>query len=170
MAARALVSRAGRCLGKFAVTTAVEEVDQQAKAEPDEETDPGDDGEAGHQSAAKDHGQKREQRDEWDFEAAGTVGIGAAEETDAEGNENEGEESADVGEVGGVSDVDDAGGNSNGEAGDPGGPVWSLKFRVDLGKELGEKAITGHRVPDAGLSVLEDEDGRDHAHERADDD
>ena len=38
------------------------------------------------------------------------------------------------------------------------------------GEDVGQQAVAGHGEPDARLAELEDEDGRDHADERAEED
>ena len=42
------------------------------------------------------------------------------------------------------------------------------KLRVDAAEDRGQQAVAGHGEPDARLAELEDEDGRDHAHQGAD--
>ena len=60
----------------------VEEVDREANGEPDEEADPGFEGQAQHQDKAKEDGENREEGDPGDAEAAGAVRLGAAEDDD----------------------------------------------------------------------------------------
>ena len=53
--------------------------------------------------------------------AAMAVRLAIAQDDDADGDQDEGEERADVGEVGEGADVEEAGGNGDDESGDPGG-------------------------------------------------
>src|SRR5271156_2374697 len=98
---------------------AVEDVDQQAEAEPEHEAQPGDYSEPEHEAAAEDDRDQREPRDKRDSERALAIGLPAAQDDHSQRNQNEGKERADVGEVGGISDVHQAGGNSYGETSDP---------------------------------------------------
>ena len=41
---------------------------------------------------------------------------------------------------------------------------------MNVGEDFGQKAVAGHGKPDTRLADLVDEDGRDHAHERAEQD
>ena len=93
---------------ELAAFAAVEEVDEQADDQPDEEADPGDGGEAGHQEDAEEGAQDRDDRAEGDAEAAVTAGIFGAEDDDADGDQNEGEECADVRHFGEGADVEEA--------------------------------------------------------------
>ena len=102
-----------------------------------------------------------------DAEAARTVGLALAQDEHGDGHENEGEKGADVREVGERADVKNAGGNGDEDAGDPGGDVGRAEFGMHAGKGGREQAVARHGEPDAGLAELENEDRRDHAHQRA---
>ena len=103
-------------------------------------------------------------------ETAAAVRVAITQDDDADGDEDEGEEGADVGKVGESADVEEAGGNGDDDAGDPGGEGGRAEERMYVGEDFGQQAVAGHGEPDARLADLVDEDRRDHAHERAEQD
>jgi len=153
---------------EFAALAAIEEVDDEPDGDPDEEADPCHDLKPGHEEQAEDDAEDGEYWAEGDAEAALAVGFLVAKDEDAGGDEDEGEEGADVGEVGYGSDVEETGGDGDEEAGDPGGDGGCPVALVDPGKDGGQQAVAGHGEPDACLSDLEDEDGGDHAEDGSD--
>ena len=96
------------------------------------------------------------------------VGLAIAEDEHADGDQHKGEQGADVGQVGDGADVKQAGGNADDESRDPGGESRGAELGVDAAEDAGQQAVAGHGEPDAGLAELKDEDGRDHAQQRAD--
>src|ERR1035438_6104945 len=149
---------------------AVEEVDEQADGQPDEEAVPGDDGQAGHQQEAEDYAERRNDRAKGNAEAAAALRLADAQHDDADGNQNEGEECADVGEVGQGADVEETGGNGDRESRHPGGEGRGAEDWVDVREDLGQQAVAGHGEPDTGLSELIDEERREHSHDGAEED
>ena len=63
---------------------------------------------SGHQQEAKDDAECRRNGPAWDDETATAFGLTIAQHDDADGDEHEGEESADVGKVGEGADVEEA--------------------------------------------------------------
>src|SRR5581483_6488195 len=99
MTARPFLARV--TLGAFGRTelapiTAVKDVDDESDREPNDEANPCDQREAGHQPAAKHDGDDGKERNEWNLEAARTLRLAAAQKDYAEGHENEGEQGADI--------------------------------------------------------------------------
>ena len=161
----------GAHVRKIAALPAVDDVDDEADDEPDEEAHPGHD-RAARPSAATQKtmlrtGMTGPQRD---AESAMALGLAYAQDEHAGGDEHEGEERADVGEIGERADVEQAGGNGDDDPGDPCGDGGRAEARMDAGRRGGQQAVAGHGEPDARLADLEDQDGRDHAHDRADED
>ena len=131
---------------------AVEEVDDQADGEPDEEAHPGDDGQSGHEQEAEDHAERRNDGAEGNAEAAAAMRFAVAQHDDADGDEDEGEEGADVGEIGEGADVEEAGGDGHNESGHPGGEGRRAEDRVHIAEDFGQQAVAGHGEPDARLA------------------
>src|SRR5580698_46348 len=95
--------------GEFGAVTAVEEVDKEADDQPDDEAVPGDDGQASHEEEAEDDAENGNDESAGNDEAAMTVRLAEAKNDYADGDQDEGEEGADVGEIGEGSDVKEAG-------------------------------------------------------------
>ncbi len=91
------------------------------------------------------------------------VGLGAAQDQDADRDQDEGEEGADVGHFGEGAYVEEAGGDGDEYARDDGREGRGAEAGVDLREGVGEEAVAGHGEPDAGLAVLADHDGGQHA-------
>src|ERR1035437_5760749 len=91
--------------GELRPVAAVEEVDDQADDQPGEEANPCDDFKPHHEHDAKDDAQDREERAERSTEAAVALWLAITEDEHTDGNQDEGEEGADVGEIGDGSDV-----------------------------------------------------------------
>jgi len=157
----------GSWLIEFAAFAAVEVINDEADDEPDEEALPGAGGQAGHQQNTEDDAEYGEDGASGDAEAAVTLRLFAAEDEHADGYEDKGEERADVGELGEGANVKQAGWDGDENAGDPGGDGGCAKFFVDLGEHVRQQAVARHGEPNAGLAELEDEYGRDHANDGA---
>ena len=155
---------------ELGAVAAIEEVDDQAGEEPCEEGHPGHDFEAHHQDDAEEDAEDGEERAQRGAEAAMALRLAIAQDEHGDGDENKGEEGADVGEVGDGADVEQAGGDADDEAGNPCGHGGSAEAGMDAAEDGGQKAVAGHGEPDAGLSKLEDEDGGDHAEDGSDED
>ena len=100
---------------------------------------------------------------EGDAEAAAAGGVFVAEDDDADGDQDEGEEGADVRHLREGADVQQAGGDGDEDAGDPGGEGGGAELGVDARKDVGEELVAGHGEPDSRLTQLKDQNGTDHA-------
>src|ERR1043166_120899 len=85
---------------QFAVANAVEEVNHQADPEPNAKPDPCLSWQAEHERDAKNDAENRERRHHRHPKRPWPLRRGFAQHVDAEANQNEGEERADVGEIG----------------------------------------------------------------------
>src|SRR5258708_27781789 len=144
---------------ELAAGTAVENVDNQAQREPDKETDPGNHGQTGHQSCTKDNRYEREKGRERNPEAARSIRFFAAEKDHAQGNQNEGEKSTDVGQIGCITNIHEAGWDPHCDTSDPGGPMRSLVTPVDRTEDLWQQPVARHGKPNPGLPILENQQG-----------
>ena len=124
-------------------------------------------GKPGHQQEAEDHAERGDHGPAGDDETAAAFRLANAQDNDADRDQDEGEECADVGKVGEGADVEKAGRNGDQDARDPGGKRRRAEERMDVGEDLGQQAVAGHGEPDARLADLVDENRRDHAHEGA---
>ena len=99
--------RLGLALGplKLAVADAVQEIDEEARQQPGAEPDPRDLGQAVHQVEAEGDRDERRERDARRPELSLDLGPRPPQQDDADRDEDEGEERADVAEVGGFVDV-----------------------------------------------------------------
>ena len=88
----------------------VEEVNRQADGKPDEESDPGFEGQAEHEDEAEDDGEYGQKGNPGDAEAAGPFWLGPSEDEDPGAGQHECEEGSDVREIGEGADVKDASG------------------------------------------------------------
>src|SRR6185437_17018665 len=100
----------------------------------EEEADPGEDGQARHEQAAKQNAEDGKDGATGAAESAMAIGLAVTKDEDARRNEHEGEERTDVREVRERADVEQSRGNADDEARDPGGDVGSAEARVDFGK------------------------------------
>jgi len=160
----------GLGLVEFAAFAAVEVVDEEADDEPDEEADPGDRGEARHEESAEEDAQDGEERASRDAEAAMPVRLLVAQDEDADRDQDEGEESTDVGHFGEAADVEEARWDGDQDARDDGGEGRRAEARMDLAEGCGEQAVAGHGEPDARLAVLAHHDGGEHTEDGAEQD
>ncbi len=146
----------------------VGEVDDQADEQPDDHDNPGDEGEVGHEVDGREDAQQGNQRDERRLEGPVHVGVANTENPDACGNDGEGEEGADIDQfsqlVDGQEGRHDGGESTEGDGGNPGG----AEFGMDGGGPLGQEAILGHGVEDAGLAEEHDEHDGGEAEDSAD--
>jgi hypothetical protein len=62
-----------------------------------------------------------------------------AQDDDADGDQDEGEEGADVGHLGERADVEEAGGDGDEDAGDPGGEGRRAEARMDAAEASGSR-------------------------------
>src|SRR5664280_997067 len=147
---------------------AVEEIDKQASDEPGEEGRPCHDFKAHHEHDAEDDAEYRKQRPQRGAESAAAFRFAIAQAEDSDGDQYESEQSADVRKVRYSTDVEQTGGNADCESCDPGGEGRCAELRVDAAEDRWQQAVAGHGKPHARLAELEDEDGRNHAHERTD--
>ena len=103
-------------------------------------------------------------------EGAPAIRLAIAKDQDAAGDQREREQRADIGEVGERADVEKPGRNSDDEARHPSGKVRGAIVRMHAAEDARQQAVARHREPHARLSELKDQQGRDHAHERAEQD
>src|SRR5215471_11592669 len=97
--------------GELAAMTAVEEVDNQAKSKPAEETRPCDHKQTCHQSHAPHDRNDREQRHQGYLESSLPLRLRTTQEKDAKRHQHEGEQCADVRQIGGLADTEKPCGN-----------------------------------------------------------
>ena len=96
------------------------------------------------------------------------LGILVAQNNDAEGDQHEREECADVRHRRKRSHVEEPRRDGDEHAGDPGGEGRCPKTRMDSAEDVRQQAVARHGEPDARLPELKDEDRRDHSDERSD--
>src|ERR1039458_2422204 len=84
-------------LGEFGAVAAIEEVDEKADDQPDDEAVPGNDGQSGHEQETEDDAESGNDGPEGNNETASASRIAITQDDDADGDEDEGEEGADVG-------------------------------------------------------------------------
>ncbi len=77
---------------------------------------------------------------------------------DADADEREGEERANVREVDHLLDVGERSEGSDDQAGDDGGDVRRAEARVNARKNRGKESVAGHGEEDARLAHLENEE------------
>src|SRR5579863_9867148 len=142
---------------KLRPVAAVENVDDEADDEPDDKAEPGEDVQAGHEQEAEDHAERWNDRSERNSEPPLPLRIAIAQHDDADGNQDEGKQRADVGEVSERADVEQARRDGNDEAGHPCGEGGRPEAWMDARKDLRQQAVAGHGEPDAGLAELVDE-------------
>ena len=85
---------------------AIGEINQQPDGKPDEEAEPGDDGESCHKQEAEDNAEEGDNRAARNAKATATLWFAQAQNNHANRNQNESEERADVGKVGQSSDIE----------------------------------------------------------------
>src|SRR5438094_301144 len=142
-------------------------INHETNGHPHEKADPIHDGEAGHQKEASKNRQNRSNRPSGRAKGSMAIGFAVAENQHASGHQSESKQRSNVREIGEGSDVKETRGNAYDEAGHPGGEIRRLKARMDAAKNTGEKTVARHSEPNTRLADLEDEQGRDHPHERA---
>src|ERR1700674_4048929 len=91
--------------GELAALARVEDVDHHADNQPDEEAQPGRDGQARHQQHAEGDAEDRRCKTTGSTEAAVPFRLAHPQDDDADRDQDEGEERADVGEIGERADV-----------------------------------------------------------------
>ena len=110
------------------------------------------------------------QRDQGGAEGAGTAGVGAAHDPDADADDDEGEQRADGGEVAGHGAGDEGGEGADEDEEEHVGLVGRAEVGVEVGEELGQQAVLRHGVEDAALAEQHDEDDGGEAGENGDGD
>src|SRR5271156_6208439 len=115
-----------------AAMTAINKVNHKTDDEPDKKTNPIFEGEAGHENQARQNRQNGKKGNQGNAETALARGLGLAQDKNGYGDEDEGEQRADVGEIGERANVEDARGDADDDACNPGGEVWCAKALVNL--------------------------------------
>lgn len=105
----------------FAVSDAVDEVDDEADGDPADELEPGDGWEGEHLGETGEDAEEGNPRDEGDFEGAVVFGVGAAEDPDAEADDGEDEKRRHGDELAEDFDGKEAGENHGNDSGHDGG-------------------------------------------------
>ena len=96
------------------------------------------------------------------------VGLPVSKDEHTPCDQSEREQGANVGKIGESPDVEQARWNTHHESRHPSGKIRCPKSRMHAPKNFGKEAIARHRKPHARLAQLENQQGRDHSHECAD--
>ena len=96
------------------------------------------------------------------------VRFAVAQDQDAAGDQSEREQRADIRKVGERADIEQSRGNADDEARHPGGKIGRAEARMHAAENAGQQSVARHGKPDARLPELKNEQRRDHAHQRAD--
>lgn len=164
-------------MGQLAVAEAVERVEDQANADPDQQHGAGAhfdacdrDGVGFHAEDQVGAGSNAEQGNEGHAGAAegtGEVRLFVAQVENAEADHAEGGQCAHAYQMAEDRDRREAGSGGDHQAHDHGVDVGGLEFGVHLAEDGGEKAVAGHDVEDTGLTVHGDHHDRGETSDRA---
>src|SRR5437867_1372903 len=86
-------------VAQFAVSNAVEKINQQTNSEPDKETDPSEHRQAEHEHETHEHADYRKHRYEWDTKRPRTPCVGPPQNGHADADENECEQCSNVRQI-----------------------------------------------------------------------
>src|SRR5438270_13738815 len=106
-------------LAKLAMASAIQGVDSETDCQPGEESQPGQDRQSAHQEPAEKDAEHRRQDSSGRAEPAMPARIAVAQNNDADGDQHESKQRADVRQIGKRPNISNARRNPNHEAGNP---------------------------------------------------